>query len=115
MSYDMELGEVRKNDTSTPNEKVNHDVNHTLVELVNKGDTSYTTPTSISQWKWCRKNLPKEEIVFFAQIFPLYIVIIWCMINLSTGHGDDHTSTVLLGSCLGYLLLNPTLSKKTKK
>ena len=71
--------------------------------------------SSLSHWTWCGDKLPKEEIVFFAQVIPIYIVILCSIVSLVLERGEQHTWTVLLGSALGYLLPNPTLSKKTIK
>ena len=70
---------------------------------------------SIRQWKCCGGILPKEEIVFFAQIIPIYIVILCSIVSLVLDRGEVHIWTVLLGSCLGYLLPNPNLTTKKKK
>lgn len=67
------------------------------------------------EWHCCGYSLPKDEIVFFVQICPLYIVIICAIANLTLQRGEAQTWILLLGSCLGYLLPNPTLPKKKRK
>lgn len=69
---------------------------------------------SISQWMWCGDTLPKDQIVFFTQIIPIYIVICCSIANLMLERGDDHIWLALLSSSLGYLLPNPKLSKPKK-
>ena len=62
-----------------------------------------------SQWFWFGRHIPKLEIVFFSQIFVLYIVIISAVINLSIKNGDPTLWSTLLGSCLGYCLPAPSI------
>ena len=64
------------------------------------------------RWSIFSKKLPKEEIIFFAQVFLIYIVVIVCLINLSiTSESQSVWSTLLSGS-IGYLLPAPKISKK---
>jgi hypothetical protein len=53
--------------------------------------------------------MPRSEIVFFCQVFVIFIVITFAAYNLTVGTGDSNLWTTLLGSCLGYLLPNPTI------
>lgn len=64
-----------------------------------------------TKWKWFGEICPKQEVVFFAQIICIYIVIIACIVNLSLRIGESNMWVALLSSCLGYLLPSPTLSK----
>lgn len=64
------------------------------------------------QWSLFGKHIPKHELVFFAQVILIYIVIISCIINLSMKNGDSNLWTALLGSCLGYILPSPSLKLK---
>lgn len=82
---------------------------------ITEQETTSNTSSSLSQWRMCGEKIPKGELVFFAQIIPLYIVIIWCIVNLSMKRGDGHTWSILLGSCLGYILPNPRLTTKKIK
>ena len=66
-------------------------------------------------WKCCGHKLPKEEIVFFVQIIPIYIVIICSICHLAFNRGNENIWTVLLGSAVGYILPNPTLKKQHEK
>lgn len=63
------------------------------------------------RWKFCGSHLPEGEIVFFAQVIMVYIVIIACLVNLSIGNGEGKLWTALLSVCLGFLLPNPKLKK----
>jgi hypothetical protein len=60
-------------------------------------------------WVWCGERVPKTQIVFFCQIFVVYCVIGAAITNLSLQHGDKQLWTILLSSCIGYLLPNPSL------
>ena len=84
-------------------------------EEAGRGGSEIKSYTSHTEWKCCGYKLPQEEIVYFAQICPLYIVIMCAIANLTLQRGDTQTWILLLGSCLGYLLPNPTLHKKKRK
>ena len=67
-----------------------------------------------SNWLLFGQKFPREEIVFFCQIVILYTIIICSIYNLS-GEKNERLSPLwisLLGSSVGYLLPNPTISKK---
>lgn len=85
-----------------------------LNEEEQKGDLVSNSTNNV-QWKCCGDKLPKEEIVFFVQVIPIYTVILCSIVSLVLEHGDEHIWTVLLGSCLGYLLPNPSISRQKKK
>ena len=64
----------------------------------------------ITKWWWvCGNELPRDEIVFFAQVIISYVVIVTCIINLSLRNGDSNLWTALLSCTLGYLLPAPSL------
>jgi hypothetical protein len=80
--------------------------------------TTETTPSPSSSlqdlqkqplWVWCGERVPKTQIVFFCQIFVVYCVIGAAIANLSLQQGDKQLWTILLSSCIGYLLPNPSL------
>jgi len=60
-------------------------------------------------WVWCGERVPKTQIVFFCQIFVVYCVIGAAIANLSLQQGDKQLWTILLSSCIGYFLPNPSL------
>jgi hypothetical protein len=74
-------------------------------------DTIEQSEASSRRWKWFGMNYPRQEVVFFAQIIIIYAVIIASIINLSIGGGNTNLWTVMLSSCLGYLLPNPSIKK----
>lgn len=67
---------------------------------------------SSRQWIFCGDKMPKDEIVFLAQVVGIYIVLITSVVSLLTDRGEVHIWTGLLGSCIGYLLPNPTLRSR---
>lgn len=71
-------------------------------------------PPPPSHWWMCGSQIPRAEIVFFAQIIIIYIVIITCIVNLSLHNGDSNLWTALMSCCLGYILPAPTLKTNKK-
>lgn len=68
--------------------------------------------TDSNRWKVCCQELPSREVIFFAQVVILYIVICVSLANLSLGNGDLTLWSSLLSGTLGYLLPSPTIAKK---
>ena len=66
-----------------------------------------------SHWPVCNKRFPKTEVVFFTQVILIYIVVIVSLVNISLGSTEE-LWVVLLTSCLGYLLPNPSLDHHNK-
>jgi hypothetical protein len=60
--------------------------------------------------------VPKSEIVFCAQVILIYIVVVTAIVNLSI-NTEEHGKiwVILLSSCLGYLLPNPSLKKNDEQ
>ena len=60
---------------------------------------------------WCcsGSRVPRAEIVYFAQIFLIFIIVTASIYNLSRQLGDQQLWTALLSSCMGYLLPNPSI------
>jgi hypothetical protein len=61
-------------------------------------------------WVLWGRSLPKAEIVYFTQIFTIFIVIISCIVNLSIGNRSE-LWLVLLSTSLGAILPNPSLKQ----
>lgn len=76
--------------------------------------TSLPSPTpslgSKKIWRFFGRRVPQNEIVFFFQVILIYIVVGVSLFNLSQGRGPDHLWVALLGSSLGYVLPNPSIS-----
>jgi len=67
-------------------------------------------------WKCCGIEMQRGQVVYFSQIFLIYIIILTCIVNLSLGNGDSNLWTALLSSCIGYILPSPKIKiTKNKK
>ena len=64
------------------------------------------------KWPLCGQVYPKHEIVFFAQIILLYVVIITSLYNLTRAGENRELWITLLSSSVGYLLPNPQIKKR---
>jgi hypothetical protein len=63
------------------------------------------------QWLCCGRILPRGELVFFTQVFIVYVIIIVSIINLSLSIGDSNLWIGLLSLSLGYLLPGPNIKE----
>ena len=86
-----------------------------------KTETPPTQPIDVpdnqsieSTWNILGKTIPKSAIVFFAQVFICYIIIIVCITCLAIGKPstNDYLFTILTSSTLGILLPSPKLKVK---
>ena len=73
--------------------------------FLDKGDTHS------DKWHFLGSNVPKSEIVYFCQMFIVYIIIITSVVNLSIQNGSSELWISLLSSCIGYALPSPKLKK----
>jgi hypothetical protein len=64
-----------------------------------------------NRWKFCGRDVPRSELVFFSQVILIYVVVCLCLFNLTTNRGDSNLWSALLSGCLGYLLPNPTIKR----
>lgn len=60
-------------------------------------------------WRFFGRGVPRSEIVFLCQMVLIYVVVGVSLFNLTRGHGTDNLWVALLGSCLGYVLPNPSI------
>ena len=67
---------------------------------------------SSAKWTVCWQEVPRREVIFFAQVIILYVVICVSLANLSLGIGNQSLWSSLLAGSLGYLLPAPTIGKK---
>jgi hypothetical protein len=67
-----------------------------------------------SSWHCFGREMPKMEVVFFFQIFIIFIVVMTCVINLSINNGNSNLWTALLSSCLGYILPSPSPTSNSR-
>jgi len=66
------------------------------------------TSTQRDSWDVFGKKLPKTEIVFFAQITAIYIILITSIVNISLG-SESELWVILLSTSLGAVLPQPDL------
>jgi hypothetical protein len=74
--------------------------------------TDEVSNSGSSKWKVCCQEVPSREVIFFAQVFILYIVICVSLANLTLGIGNQTLWTSLLAGSLGYLLPSPNIGNK---
>ena len=56
------------------------------------------------------RNFDKANLILFiSQVLLLFIVVLTSLINLSLEHGNTNLWTMILTSCIGYMLPNPRL------
>ena len=67
------------------------------------------------KWALFGEDFPREEIVFLCQFVILSIVIVFSLINLSVGNGNESIWTFLIGTALGALVPCPQMQNKVKK
>ena len=80
----------------------NHANNFEHEEVINQNRKSVL-------WRVFGRRVPRSEIVFFCQMILIYVVVGVSLFNLTRGHEVDHLWVALLGSCLGYVLPNPSI------
>jgi hypothetical protein len=81
-----------------------------LTEQEDDGADGVVVPVeNRAKWSFFGKQIPRTEIVFVAQVFIVYVVVIVALVNLTRDHDTSTLWTALLSSCLGYLLPNPRL------
>jgi hypothetical protein len=74
--------------------------------------TTSSIGSTISSWVGRLRTRP--EIVFMSQMLVIFVVIAFSLFNLTRGTLDDKEGklwVVLLSSCLGYILPNPTIAR----
>ena len=67
-----------------------------------------------TSWKWCGTLCPSQEIIFFAQITLIFIVVIASVVNLALGTGRAEYWAGTMSACLGYILPSPTVHLKRR-
>lgn len=68
-------------------------------------------------WEFFGKRVPRSKIVFVCQILVIYTVVGMSLFNLTRGKdpAESQIWIALLGSCLGYVLPNPSLDPETRQ
>ena len=81
------------------------------VETISIAEEAIGKTASVSsKWDWFGYKFPRQEVVYFSQAAIIYIVILFCLGNLSFGNGDSNLWVALLGSCIGYILPHPSMN-----
>ena len=68
-----------------------------------------------SRWQIFGSKLPRDEIVFFSQVFLIYIIAITAIVNLSIDNVNSSLWISLLSASLGYILPSPRLSSQDEQ
>ena len=66
-------------------------------------------------WHVLGRKMPKGEIVYFCQMFIVFIIIVTSIVNLSLKTGSSELWIALLSSASGYALPSPTLASLESK
>lgn len=62
------------------------------------------------------KLVSKADVLLFtSQVLLLFIVVITSLVNLSIDRGNTNLWTMILTSCLGYMMPNPKLKSVATK
>jgi positive regulator of sigma E activity len=56
-----------------------------------------------------------DAVVYISQVLLLFIVVITSLVNLSMSHGNTNLWTMVLTSCLGYMLPHPRLKTRERE
>lgn len=65
-------------------------------------------------WQVLGRNLPKQDVAYFAQILIIYAVVIASLVNLTMYKDENKVWIALLSSCIGYMLPQPQLKQTVK-
>ena len=64
------------------------------------------------RWKFCGSKFPKEELIYFCQVFIVYIVVISSIVNMCICDRNTCLWSSLVSGSVGYLLPNPSIKRK---
>jgi hypothetical protein len=62
----------------------------------------------------CGGDCPSQEVIFFAQITCIFIVVISSIVNLALSTGRTEFWAGTMSACLGYIMPSPAISFKKK-
>ena len=60
------------------------------------------------EWSIFGRKVPKNIIVYFVQVFVVFILIVTAVVNLSINNGPDKLWTSVLTSAIAYLIPAPS-------
>ena len=64
-------------------------------------------------WKFCGENIPREEIVYFAQLFICISLIITSVVMLALHDSNREYWMVCVSSSVGYIMPSPRMMHQT--
>ena len=67
------------------------------------------------RWKFCGSKFPKEVVIYFCQVFIVYIVVISSIVYLCIRERNIGLWSSLASGSVGYLLPNPSITRKEMK
>jgi hypothetical protein len=76
--------------------------------------TDEVSNSGSNKWVVCCQEVPSREVIFFTQVFILYITICVSLVNLTLGIGNQTLWTSLLSGSFGYLLPSPNIGNKKR-
>ena len=71
---------------------------------------SGTHSTTSVQWKFLGEKIPQAEIVYFAQLFLCFTLIITSVVMLATSDPNRDFWMVTLSSLVGYVMPSPHMN-----
>lgn len=61
-----------------------------------------------------KSQIKSDVVIFTSQVLLLFIVVVTSLVNLSLDRGNTNLWTMILTSCLGYMMPNPRLKTGAK-
>jgi hypothetical protein len=78
--------------------------------MTDEADAQVSSTTS-EHWTCCKTDdIPRDQIIYFAQIVLIYVVVITSLAALVYGAPNESVWLSLLSACIGYILPAPTLT-----
>ena len=77
-------------------------------------NSSYLDRSRVNTWRGCGGECPSGEVVFFAQVLLIFIVVIAAVVNLAMDTGKTEFWAGIMSACLGYILPSPSITFKKK-
>lgn len=71
--------------------------------------------TPMSAIRWCGGRCVSQEVIFFAQIALIFIIVVASIINLALETGRPEYWAGTMSACLGYILPTPSISFKRER
>ena len=64
------------------------------------------------RWKFCGSKFPKEELIYFCNVFIVYILVISSIVSLCIHDRNTCLWSSLMSGSVGYRLPNPSIKRK---